>query len=139
MDTVTFYGRQGPPRRRRPESVDLVANNIYAEVRQLLKFPKRGRRLCRIRENVRTADLPYFKGKTLRDVIDLATVPVTRQWWVRHSEHGDANELVDPAAPVQIRRHRREPQWVQTDNGHLCKELLDRGFYVLIRVERARR
>ena len=112
MDPETFYGR---PRPLQPASVQLVANNVYAQVRQLLKFPKRGRRVCFIRENIRLRDAGYFKGSTLEDVIKLASVNVCPEWWVRYiNEHGDANELSSKAAAVQIRRHRRETQWVKT-------------------------
>ena len=136
MDPVTFYGR---PRPLQPASVQLVANNVYAQVRQLLKFPKKGRRVCWVRENIRLSDVGYFKDRTLEEVIRLASVRVCSEWWVRYTnEDGDANELQDKAASVQVRRHRRETQWVKTEAG-LRAEKLDRGVYILVKLYRQRR
>ena len=104
----------------------LFYNNVYAQVRQLLKFPKKGRRVCWVRENIRLLDMGYYKDRTLGEVIRLASVRVCPEWWVRYTnEDGDASELQDKAASVQDRRHRRETQWVKTLAG-LRAEKLDR-------------
>ncbi|XP_037086818.1 uncharacterized protein K02A2.6-like [Pollicipes pollicipes] len=88
--------------------------DVGDQVRQLLKYAKRGQRACTIRQDIRTADAGYFKGRTLAD-IGLAATPVCDQWRIRVvNEHGDANELQSRDAAVQIgRRRRREPYWAQ--------------------------
>ena len=135
MDVATFYGR---PRPLRPTSVPLVADTVYAQVRRLLKFPKRGRRLCVVRVDIRTADVGYFKEKTLSDVIGLCSVKVDGEWWRRVvNEHGDTNELADRHVRVQIRRHRRETFYVKRD-GQLKAEQWSAGLYLYVKVTRQR-
>ena len=85
MDPITFYGRPNP---FRPASVSLVANSLYKKVRDLLRFPKKGRRVSHIRIDIRTADVGYFKDRSLAEVIGLASEPICREWWIRYVRGG---------------------------------------------------
>ena len=95
--------------------------------------------MCYIRENIRLADVGYFKGRTLEQIVGLASVRVCPQWWVRYTnEHGDANELRDKAVVAQVRRHRRQTQRVKTKTG-LRSQKPDRGVYLYMKLYRQRR
>ena len=118
-----------------PTSVQLVANNVYAQVRQLLKYPKRGRRVCAVRADIRSVDADYFKDRTLSHIIELASTPVCSEWWIRYvNEHGDANELLDFHAAVKVRKHRRDTHWVKSSDGSLLREQSCRTSAMVVRV-----
>ena len=136
MDPITFYGRPNP---LRPASVSLVANSLYKKVRDLLRFPKKGRRVSHIRIDIRTADVGYFKNRSLAEVIGLASEPICREWWIRYvNAEGDANELRDKNVPVKIRRHRREVYWVKEEGELKCKKTAV-SLYLFVKVYRQRR
>lgn len=121
-------------------TVQLVANSVYAQVRHLLKYPKRGRRACTIRADICTSDADFFKGRTLSDVIHLASSTVCPEWWIRYvNEHGDANELLDFNASVKIRKHRRDTYWVKMADGSYIREESCRGLYLFVKLYRQRR